>query len=167
MATRLGRRPPRGQATGDGTVKMIKIDLRCGVNKPEGYVGIDFGLHADVRADLRQGLPLASNSVTVLRAKDFLEHMPDTIFIMNECWRVLAGGWQTLTLLRVEVPRFPHIDSVKDPTHVKFFTPETFTEYLCGPDRLAEEYGMKLWDILEMTCEDHRIWATLRPRGKP
>ena len=140
----------------------MKIDLGCGVNKPEGYVGIDTLKGADICFDLREGIPLDDNSVEEVRAKDILEHMLDTIAIMNECWRVLEPEG----VLDIVVPRFPHVDSVKDPTHVRFFTVETFTEYFAGPDRLAGEYGMRLWDILHLTHEPHRIWVTLRPRGK-
>ncbi len=140
----------------------MKVDLGCGVNKPVGYVGIDNVTEADIRADLREGIPLAANSVGAVRAKDFLEHMPDTIAIMNECWRVLEPGGA----LEIVVPRWPHVDAVKDPTHIRFFAVETFTEYFAGPDRLEAEYRMRMWDITQMIHEPHRIWVWLRPRGK-
>lgn len=140
----------------------MKVDLGCGVNKPAGYIGIDNVTEADIRADLREGIPLAANSVEEVRAKDFLEHIPDTIAIMNECWRVLEPEG----VLDVAVPRFPHVDAVKDPTHIRFFAVETFTEYFAGPDRLEAEYQMRMWDILSMEHQPHRIWVTLKPRGK-
>ncbi len=140
----------------------MKVDLGCGVNKPEGYIGIDNVTEADIRADLRVGIPLAANSAEEVRAKDFLEHIPDTIAIMNECWRVLEPGGA----LEIIVPRWPHVDAVKDPTHIRFFAVETFTEYFAGPDRLAGEYRMHMWDITQLVFEDHRIWVTLKPRGK-
>src|SRR3990170_626254 len=113
----------------------MKVDLGCGVNKPDGYVGIDTLPGADIQHDLREGIPLPDNSVQYLRGKDFLEHLPDTIALMNECWRVLQPGGQ----FEIVVPRFPHVDSVKDPTHVRLFAVETFTEYFAGPDRLEAE----------------------------
>ena len=140
----------------------MKVDLGCGVNKPEGYVGIDTLPTADIIYDLREGIPLDDSSVEKVRAKDILEHLPDIIAIMNECWRVLEPEG----VLEIVVPRFPHVDSVKDPTHIRFFTVETFTEYFAGPNRLEAEYGMRLWNILHLTHEPHRIWITLRPRGK-
>ena len=146
----------------DWTEAVIAIDLGCGVNKPEGYIGLDRLPTADVQADFAQGIPLRDNSVRTLRAKDVMEHVADVIAMFNECWRVLLPDGE----LRVEVPRFPHVDAVKDPTHVSFFAVETFTEYLAGPDRLAFEYGMRLWDIGSLVFDDRRIWVTLTPRGK-
>lgn len=140
----------------------MKLDLGCGVNKPEGYVGIDRLPSADVCHDLAQGIPFDDNSAEVIRARDCLEHLWDMVAIFNECWRVLQPGGQ----LHIEVPRFPHVDAAKDPTHVRFFTVETFTEYFGGPDRLEAEYGFHLWDITELDHSERRIWVTLTPRGK-
>ena len=142
----------------------MKVDLGCGVNKLEGYTGIDARdlPGVDLVHDLRDGIPLPDESVERLRAKDFLEHMPDTIAIMNDCWRVMQSGGT----FDIVVPRFPHFDAVKDPTHVRFFAVETFTEYFGGPSRLEAEYGFKMWDIKDLACEEHRIWVTLSPRGK-
>lgn len=144
----------------------MRIDLGCGPNKPEGYIGIDrrqlpgVDIVRNIEAD---GLPFDDDEVDELRAKDFFEHVRETITVFNDCWRVLKAGGELI----IEVPRFPHVDSAKDPTHVSFFTVETFTEYLCGPDRLEAEYGMKLWDAVRITPSERRVWATLTPRGKP
>lgn len=145
-------------------VELVRIDLGCGNHKPEGFLGIDSRSvpGVDIVHDLRTGIPLDDNYADIIRARDFLEHLVSPIFIFNECWRVLKAGG----LLELEVPRFPHVDSIKDPTHVSFFCVETFTEYFCGPDRLAEEYGMRLWDNNRLTAAERRIWATLTPRGK-
>lgn len=151
---------------------MIAIDLGSGVNKPAGYIGIDKWrwLDCDVIADIAYGLPFRDESVDLIRAKDVMEHLREIIPIFNECWRVLKPGG----VLKVEVPRYPHVDAVKDPTHVSFFAVETFTEYLCGPDRLAMEYGMAMWDPMPyvdaaltrpgLQFDERRIWATLTPR---
>ena len=139
---------------------MIKVDLGCGVNKPIGYIGIDCITKADIQHDLSQGIPLADNKVDELRAKDFLEHIPNTVKIFNECWRVLRPKG----VFEIEVPRFPHVDAIKDPTHIRFFAVETFTEYFAGPDRLAEEYNMRMWDIIKLNYDERRIWVTLGPR---
>lgn len=140
----------------------MRIDLGCGPNKPAGWTGIDFRPlpGVDIVHNLGFGIPFEESSVDELRGRDFFEHMPDTIFIFNDCWRVLRPGG---TLL-VEVPRWPHVDAVKDPTHVHFFAVETFTEYLAGPDRLAGEYEMCLWNIVELKYDERRIWVTLTPR---
>lgn len=139
-----------------------RLDLGSGVNKPEGYLGLDILEGSDVICDLTEGIPFPDDSAEEIRAKDLVEHIPDTIPLFNECWRVLRAGGT----LRVEVPRWPHVDAIKDPTHVCFFAVETFTEYLAGPDRLEFEYGMKMWDIITLDYNERRIWAILTPRHK-
>lgn len=141
---------------------MVAVDLGCGDTTPAGYVGIDNSPWArpDVLADLNAGIPLQDNSVDELRGNDFFEHLREIIPIFNECWRVLrADGKLTLA-----VPRFPHTDAVKDPTHVSFFCVETFTEYLCASDHAVRYYGMRTWDLLLLEHEPHRIWVEMRPR---
>ena len=155
-------RPPHGEEDRG----PLQVDLGCGVNKPEGWIGLDCRdlPGVDIVHDVALlGLPFDDDEVDALRAKDFFEHLQETVEIFNECWRVLKAGGN----LTVEVPRFPHVDAVKDPTHVSFFAVETFTEYLGGPDRLEAEYGMRLWDLISIQHTEHRIWATLKPRGKP
>lgn len=113
--------------------------------------------------DIRNGLPFGNNTIDALRARDVCEHInPPVIPFFNECWRVVKPN----CMFKIEVPRFPHVDSVKDPTHVSFFTVETFTEYFGGPDRLEAEYNMKMWDVVELGHSDRRIWVSLIPRGK-
>lgn len=142
----------------------VRLDLGCGEHKAQGFTGIDSRPleTVDIVHDLRAGIPFVADSVDVIRARDFFEHMPTIIPIFNDCWRVLKAGGELI----LEVPRFPHVDAVKDPTHVSFFAVETFTEYLAGPDRLAEEYSMRLWDVVKLGYAINRIWATLTPRGK-
>ena len=43
-------------------------------------------------AELPGPLPLAEGSVGVIRAVDFLEHVPDKVALINELYRLLAPG---------------------------------------------------------------------------
>lgn len=100
------------------------IDLGAQFGKPEGYTGIDLG-GADIIADLRDGIPLPDNSVGVVRACDFLEHLPDKERTMNEIYRVLApGGW----LLSI-TPSTDGRGAFQDPTHVSYWNENSFWYY--------------------------------------
>ena len=140
----------------------VLVDLGCGDTTPEGYLGIDLAPAArpHVRADLRLGIPLVDDAVDTLRANDFFEHLTPLVPVFNECWRVLRTGGR----LTLAVPRFPHTDAVKDPTHVSFFVVETFTEYLCAPDWNVRLYGLRTWNLLDLTPAPHRIYAVMEPR---
>ena len=83
--------------TRTGGAPLPMLDLGGGVGREVGgpWTVVDLR-NADVRRDLRRGLPYADGSVSVIRAVDFLEHLDpeDAAFLIGECWRVLChGGW--------------------------------------------------------------------------
>ena len=94
--------------------QLLAIDLGGAHNSPEGYESVD--LHdADHVCDVLKGLPFPDNSVGILRAVDFLEHIPreQVVGFMNECYRVLApGGW-----LLTATPSSEGAGAWCDPTH--------------------------------------------------
>jgi predicted SAM-dependent methyltransferase len=71
----------------------MKIDLGCGFRKPENYIGIDNReiCRPDLVCDIENGLPFNDNSISEIRAFDYLEHVHQNkvFFVMNEIWRVL------------------------------------------------------------------------------
>lgn len=78
---------------------LPRYDLGGGLDCPPGYIPVDRDLHGGsggLSCDVRQGLPLADNSVGVFRASDFLEHLtgPEAVAVLNDLYRCLApGGW--------------------------------------------------------------------------
>lgn len=103
---------------------LSKVDLGSATGKPTGYLGVDLR-DADVIHDLRDGLPFDDGEVGIVRAYDILEHLPDSVAIMNEIWRVLApGGW-----LFVAVPSTDGRGAFQDPTHVSFWNENSFWYY--------------------------------------
>lgn len=102
-------------------------DFGAAHNPASGYISID--MHdAEVCIDVTKGLPFEDNSVGVLRAHDFLEHIPagkPVIEFMNECYRVLApGGW-----LLTNTPNTDGRGAFQDPTHVSFWNSNSFWYY--------------------------------------
>lgn len=73
---------------------LIKLDLGCGQNKKEGFLGVDIVKtdHADFQQDLFEfPWQWKDNSVDEIFASHFFEHVPqDKRFrFMDECWRIL------------------------------------------------------------------------------
>jgi SAM-dependent methyltransferase len=68
------------------------------------------------------GLDLPDSSVGVIRAVDFLEHIPDKIALFNELYRVLAHGGMLLSL----TPSTDGRGAFQDPTHIAFYNENSF-----------------------------------------
>ena len=100
------------------------LDLGAAHNKPAGYLGVDVypGPSVDIVADVTGGIPLPDSSVGVIRAVDFLEHVPDKIALFNELHRVLAHGGLLLSL----TPSTDGRGAFQDPTHVAYYNENSF-----------------------------------------
>jgi SAM-dependent methyltransferase len=95
----------------------LKLDLGCGKNKAEGFVGVDSVAFdgVDVVADLRKRWPWADDSVDEIRASHFVEHLePDErIHFANEAYRVLKKGGK----VSIIVPHWSSTRAYGDLTH--------------------------------------------------
>jgi predicted SAM-dependent methyltransferase len=125
-----------------------KLDLGCGESCHAGFDGVDIVDYGqkyvlDIDKDGLKGIK--DESVDELLALDFLEHILDKVFVMNECWRVAKFG----TKFHIKVPRAPDEAAFSDPAHVSFWTEDTFRKYFSGIEKAW--YGIKKWKILKMT----------------
>ena len=116
---------------------LPKYDLGAKRGTQEGYLSVDLD-GANVNCNVMQGLPFKDNSVGVLRAYDFLEHIPHcrdstcqhekpfcVVGFMAECYRVLApGGW-----LLTCTPSTEGRAAFQDPTHCSFWNSNSFFYY--------------------------------------
>lgn len=109
----------------------LKLDLGCGRNKKQGFVGVDtFAMDGvDVVHDLRVSpWPWEDNSVSEVHCSHFIEHLTnfegrwERVRFFNELHRILKPGG-TCSLI------FPHWNSSRfygDPTHKEAMSEWTF-----------------------------------------
>jgi len=118
--------------------KTVKIDLACGDNKREGFIGVDIKetSSTDIIHNLNQyPWPFEDNSVDEINCSHYVEHIPhdvkngnDTdglIQFMNECYRILKKDGK----LTITAPYYTSVRAFGDPTHVRFIGDFTFPYY--------------------------------------
>jgi predicted SAM-dependent methyltransferase len=107
--------------------KKVKVDLCCGPNKPEGFIGVDTAKWpgVDLVADLNAKFPFEDDQVDFLRAHDALEHLSDKIHTMNEIWRICKNG----AGVDIKVPSTDGRGAFQDPSHVSYWNINSFIYY--------------------------------------
>lgn len=103
---------------------LLCIDLGGRFDCPDGFKSVD-RMDADLIFDLNKRWELEDNSVGVLRASHIIEHLKNPIHVMNEAFRVLAGGG----FLFIDVPSTDGRGAYQDPTHISFFNENSFWYY--------------------------------------
>ena len=99
------------------------VDLGGRFSCPSGYESVDIHEPADHVMDLnfdRWGFD--DSSIGVVRAKDLLEHLPDTQKTMAEIHRILVPGGFLIS----ETPSTDGRGAFQDPTHVSFWNQNSF-----------------------------------------
>ena len=142
-------------AGGDGKGPRM-IDIGCGVKKQApGAVGVDRHPHpgVDIVADLERRLPFADRGTDHVFAVHVLEHVHNLIGLMNEIHRIL----KPTGVLHAMVPNPSCVNSIADPTHIRFFNTQTF-KYFCKkhPGLCAFRPGL-------VSCDRHTVFADLYP----
>jgi SAM-dependent methyltransferase len=101
------------------------LNLGCGRRKIDGAVNVDISTR--VGADLVHDLsvlpwPLPSNAFREVHAQDVIEHIDDTLGVMQEIHRVCSGGAR----VHIVVPHFSSANAFTDPTHRRHFSAFSF-----------------------------------------
>ena len=116
----------------------VKIELGCGRRKvdPES-IGIDIEEHpgVDLVHNLVKGIPFLNDSVDYIFSRDFVEHLPNPIFIMQEMWRVLKNNGIT----DIIVPSTDGRGAFQDATHISYWNENSFG-YWCDSSDWADNY---------------------------
>ena len=102
------------------TGQPVKIELGCGNQKPEGFIGIDMVAldGVDIVASLEEGLGfIPDNSVDLISSRHFLEHVENYEFLLREIHRVLKPDG----IHRAIVPYFANPHYYSDYTHKQTF----------------------------------------------
>jgi len=111
----------------------MKLDIGCGKNKREGYIGIDIKDFNKVNFVINidnTKLPFKDNSIEEIYTHHTLEHCQNIVFIMNEFFRVCKPGAK----IKIIVPYGTSHQFVQDPTHKTPFNEDTFRKYFCDPN---------------------------------
>lgn len=114
----------------------MKLNIGSGRIQKAGYENLDITQYVDGNGkelvqyvvDIEhERLPFEDNSIEEIAAENVLEHLFELIHPMNEFHRVLKPDG----FLIGNVPIAGSKESYMDPTHRRFFIPETF-DYFCG-----------------------------------
>ena len=149
----------------------VLLDIGCGMNKGEGYLGIDkIKLQGvDVIYDIEQGLPFKDNTIDGIRIIQVLEHVRDLVFVLEELCRVCKNGAE----IEIVVPYWNRVGAFRDPTHVRFFTYRTF-DHFTENSRLPNYYSKARFKIVHRKIRFNRaksivrfpmyIWETIKEK---
>lgn len=153
---------------------MTCLNIGAGLTREKGFTNVDYvsckdekgNEYTDIICDIeKQPLPFDDNSVDEILCNETLEHMEDLITVMNEMWRVLKPEG----FLKGRVPHFGSKGSIADPTHKRWFIPDSFN-YFTGVNRHHSfrpkrpgnaDYGVKPWYKIHVGSG---IKFVLRPR---
>jgi hypothetical protein len=130
---RLHAVPKRRSRKATTPAALIKLDVACGQNKQEGFVGIDLSGDADITHDLFSfPWPIDDASVSDVFVSHFVEHIPH----YRPEWGAVDGWWMFWgEISRILVPGgtvvaiHPYVKSDRafwDPTHVRFIHETTW-----------------------------------------
>jgi hypothetical protein len=104
----------------------MKLNLGCGRDLKDGWVNVDTYGDGVVKHDLNEKpWPWAADSVEEVLLHNVLEHLPDTIGVMKELYRVCKKD----ALVHIAVPHPRHDDFISDPTHVSNIVPGTLHSF--------------------------------------
>jgi SAM-dependent methyltransferase len=102
-----------------------KLDLGCGKNKKENYIGIDISPDAD--ADIIHDLnlfpyPFKNDEFDYINIDNVIEHLDNVVKVLEELHRISKNGAN----IRIVAPFFRSYYSYIDPTHKHFFSYRSF-----------------------------------------
>lgn len=144
---------------------MTKLNLGCGNAYLKGYVNIDreAKAHTDLILDIEgEPWPFEDGSVTEINASHILEHVHDLLWVMSECYRVMAPGAE----LHIAVPHHHSDGFYGDPTHVRPITLaqlELFSRKKCAAARAKGYPNTPLAEYLNVDFEVIRVETDLMP----
>jgi predicted SAM-dependent methyltransferase len=101
------------------------LDIACGQNKREGFVGIDIANveGVDIVHDLNvYPWPIEDNSVDEVWCSHYIEHVPDLFKFIDEIYRIMKIGAKATFIS----PYYSSVRAWQDPTHVRAISEWTY-----------------------------------------
>jgi len=132
--------------------KLLRLDLGCGSNPKNGYIGIDnfYKSKNVIKKDVLSYLKkLPDDSVSEIFSRHFLEHLDyeyikEMFFQIN---RVLTNGG----LINIIVPHYSNPFFYSDPTHKTFWGIHSFSyicEETCLKRNVPKYVSIKGWSLI-------------------
>jgi SAM-dependent methyltransferase len=122
----------------------FRLNVGCGRNAREGWVNLDSAAlpGVDIVCDLedlrRTPVDLPDATVNHFLLSHVLEHVRDSLGLMQELWRLATPG----AIAVVRVPHGGSDDAWEDPTHVRAYFPGSFG-YFSQPFYWRADYGYR------------------------
>lgn len=129
----------------------MKINLGCGTKRIPGFTGLDWikTEATDIVHDLEVfPYPFADNQAEEIVMDNVLEHLSDTIKVMEELHRIARPG----AIIKISVPYFKSNSAFTDPTHKHFFTEKSFKYF--APNHPLHFYTSAAFELVktELIC---------------
>jgi SAM-dependent methyltransferase len=139
---------------------MTSLNIGCGTDIRQGFINLDkVSLPGvDILCDMtRFPYPFSSNAFSRILLINVLEHLPETIKVMEELHRICQSG----TLLTIRVPYWNSILNATDPTHVR-----TFSEYTMDYFDPKKPLGKRraYYSTARYTVKTVNIWLCITNR---
>lgn len=141
---------------------MRVLDLGCGTSKVKNAIGVDIvplsGVDVVVDASSLP-YPFADCSFDEIHMLDIIEHLPDTVAVMEEIYRLARPNARVY----VRVVNWNHRYAAMDPTHVRQFTEGSFDFF--GKRVGRSYYTRARFDVVQVKyIFDRRVQRWLRSR---
>jgi hypothetical protein len=124
--------------------KAIKLNIACGQNKLDGFIGID-----KIKTDATDFIldletypwPIDDNSVEEILCSHYLEHVRDLISFVDEIYRIMKQGAKATII----APYYANMRAFQDPTHVRSICEATMLYFNKGwrDSQKLDHYGIK------------------------
>lgn len=127
----------------------VRVDLGCGSVKTFGFIGVDAIPYPGVDHVLnfaKDGLTrFPESSVDMMRTIDFIEHIEDKVFTLEQIYRVLKHN----ATVYIQVPSTDGRGAFQDPTHVSFWNENSFHDmYMNGLYRYGAKYNFTVDSLI-------------------
>lgn len=121
-----------------------RLNLGCGRNSLPGWINLDsvalpgVDVVADLEACAGQPLPFEDNAIDEFLLSHVLEHIHNTLPLMQELWRIAKPDARMV----IYVPHGGSDDAWEDPTHVRAYFANSFG-YFSQPFYWRADYGYR------------------------